>query len=152
FPVELRGGIDGVIEFFSREIREPDDRLTAMMAAVGSQLGQFMERKRTEEALRRAEKLAVAGRMALTISHEINNPLEAVTNALFLLRSQVGQNEGLQYLAIAESELERVSHITKQTLAFYTEQVSPEPVEVTALLDGVISVLAKKIAQKRLLV
>jgi PAS domain S-box-containing protein len=152
FPIELREKIDGVIEFFSRDTREMDDKLVEMMTAIGSQLGQFLERKRAEGALLSAEKLAVAGRMALTISHEINNPLEAVTNALFLLRSQVGQNEGLQYLAIAESELERVSHIAKQTLAFYTEQVSPEPVEVTALLDGVISVLAKKVAQKRLLI
>ena len=153
FPVELRGGIDGVIEFFSREIREPDDKLTAMMAAVGSQLGQFMERKRTEEALRRAEKLAVAGRMALMISHEINNPLEAVTNALFLTRSQLQKDDvALQYLTIAESELERVSHITRQTLAFYAERVSPEVIHLPALLDGVISVLAKKIAQKRIMV
>ncbi len=107
--------------------------------------------KRAERALRRAEKLFVAGRMALTIAHEINNPLEAVTNALFLLRSHVQGNEGSRYLALAESELERVAEITKQTLAFYHERVPPEPVDLTDLLDSTLRIFAKKIAEKRIM-
>jgi signal transduction histidine kinase len=151
FPIERKTKIEGVIEFFSRDVREPDHKLMEMMAALGSQVGQFIDRTRTEEALRRAEKLAVTGRMALTIAHEINNPLEAVTNVLFLLRSYLQAEEGLRYLAIAESELERVAHITRQTLAFYRDRVSPEPVNMPELMDSVITVLAKKIAQKRIM-
>ena len=151
FPIHLKGKVEGVLEFFSREIREPDDKLIAMMAAVSSQLGQFMERKRTEEALRRSEKLGVAGRMALTISHEINNPLAAVMNSLFLVRSLWQQESALQYLALAESELQRVSHITRQTLAFYAETVSAQPISLPAVLDSVISALSKKIAHKRIM-
>jgi PAS domain S-box-containing protein len=109
------------------------------------------ERKRTEQALRRAEKLALTGRMALTIAHEINNPLEGVINALFLMRTHVQGDAGRRYLAIAESELDRVAHITKQTLAFYRERLTPEPVDLREMMDSVLSVLSKKIAQKRVM-
>jgi PAS domain S-box-containing protein len=107
------------------------------------------ERKRAQEVLRRAEKLAVTGRMAATIAHEINNPLEAVTNLLYLLRSHVSGQEGRERLALAESELSRVSHITKQTLAFYREGQSAEPVALPDVLDGVMSILANKISRKQ---
>ena len=108
-------------------------------------------RKRTEEAVRRAEKLAVTARMALMLAHEINNPLEAVTNALFLLRSHVGGTDGEQFLAIAESQLERVADITKQTLAFYRENAKIESVNVAELVDELLGAFASKIAQKRIM-
>ena len=108
--------------------------------------------KRMEEALRRAEKLAVAGRMALTLAHEINNPLESVTNAQFLLRSHVQGTEGSRYLALAQSELGRVAEITKQTLAFYCGQVTPEPLNLTELIDSILPIFAKKIAEKRIII
>lgn len=108
--------------------------------------------KRMEEALRRAEKLAVAGRMALTLAHEINNPLESVTNAQFLLRSHVQGTEGSRYLALAESELGRVAEITKQTLAFYCGQAIPELLNLTELIDSILPIFAKKIAEKRIII
>ncbi|MGI9101084.1 MAG: two-component system sensor histidine kinase NtrB [Terriglobales bacterium] len=110
------------------------------------------DRKTAEDALRRAEKLAVTGRMAATIAHEINNPLEAVTNLLYLLRSHVQGEEGRSCLAMAESELDRVAQITKQTLAFYRSSTSPETVNLTDLLDSVLSMLSRKIARKRITV
>jgi len=82
------------------------------------------QRKRIEQSLLQAEKIAATGRMAATIAHEINNPLEAVVNLLFLLRSKIIDQEGIRFLAMAESELERVSHIAKQTLGFYREHAS----------------------------
>ena len=81
-------------------------------------------RKRMERSLLQAEKIAATGRMAATIAHEINNPLEAVMNLLYLLRPKITDEEGINYLTTAESELGRVSHIAKQTLGYYREQAA----------------------------
>ena len=81
-------------------------------------------RKRLEQSLLQAEKIAATGRMAATIAHEINNPLEALTNLLFLLRPKIVDQEGINFLSTAESELGRVSHIAKQTLGYYRENAS----------------------------
>jgi signal transduction histidine kinase len=77
-----------------------------------------------ERSLLQAEKIAATGRMAATIAHEINNPLEAVMNLLFLLRPKITDEEGIHYLTTAESELSRVSHIAKQTLGYYREHAA----------------------------
>jgi len=86
-PVVLDGDVLGVMEFFSHEIRQPDRDLLAMMATIGSQLGQFIERKQAEEALRHAQgelahvsRVATLGEMSASIAHEINQPLTAVVN------------------------------------------------------------------------
>ena len=81
-------------------------------------------RRRMEQSLIQAEKIAATGRMAATIAHEINNPLEAVMNLLYLLRTKITDDEGMDYLTTAESELSRVAHIAKQTLGFYREHSS----------------------------
>ena len=107
-------------------------------------------RKRQEEALRRAEKLAVTGRMAATIAHEINNPLEAVTNLLYLLRTEVSVPLGRDHLALAESELRRVAAITRQTLAFYRESAVPEDIQLGELLDDVASLFDSKLSRKHI--
>jgi PAS domain S-box-containing protein len=78
-------------------------------------------RKRMEQSLLQAEKIAATGRMAATIAHEINNPLEAVMNLLYLLRPMIADPDGVNYLGSAEAELGRVSHIAKQTLGYYRE-------------------------------
>jgi GAF domain-containing protein len=82
FPILLGGEVLGVIEFFSREIRQPDQELLATLATIGSQIGQFIERKRAEEALLRAQselahvtRVATLGEMTASIAHEINQPL-----------------------------------------------------------------------------
>jgi PAS domain S-box-containing protein len=81
-------------------------------------------RKRIEQSLLQAEKIAATGRMAATIAHEINNPLAAVMNLLYLLRSKITDEEGRGFLATAEDELGRVSHIAKQTLGYYREHAA----------------------------
>jgi PAS domain S-box-containing protein len=81
-------------------------------------------RKRIEQALLQAEKIAATGRMAATIAHEINNPLEAVMNLMYLLRPMIADPEGISYFRLVETELGRVSHIAKQTLGYYREHAA----------------------------
>jgi len=94
---------------------------------------------RAEEALRQTERLAAMGRVAGIIAHEINNPLEAITNAFYLLRNHPSLDEEARYYAqLGEEELARVGHITKQTLGFYRESKHPENVSIAGLIDDVL--------------
>ena len=97
------------------------------------------EQKRSEEVMRRTEKLAATGRLAASIAHEINNPLEAVTNCLFLIGSGRLEARSQEYLRIAQQELDRVTHITTQTLRFYRQSTRPVESDVNDLLEGVIA-------------
>ncbi len=97
------------------------------------------------EALRKAEKLAVAGRLSATIAHEINNPLEAVTNLHYLMRSASSIEEIKAYLETADYELQRVIEITRQTLRFYRETSNAAPVEIPALLDSVLKFYERRL-------
>jgi PAS domain S-box-containing protein len=80
------------------------------------------ESRHAEIALIRSEKLATAGRLAATIAHEVNNPLESATNLVYLAQCSGDPEQSHQYLAAADAELRRVSHLTRQSLAFYREQ------------------------------
>ena len=104
------------------------------------------DRKRSEEALRRSEKLAVTGRLAASIAHEINNPLEAITNLLFLLRNFSDLPEAAQqYVTMAEYEVRRIAEITQQTLRFYRQPTQPARVTLSELLDTVLSLYQGRI-------
>jgi PAS domain S-box-containing protein len=97
------------------------------------------ERARSEEALRRTEKLAATGRLAASIAHEINNPLEAITNLLFLLRNFSGLGEpALEYVTMAEHEARRITEIAQQTLRFYRQSTLPLRVDVGEIIDSVL--------------
>jgi len=103
-------------------------------------------RKLAEEALLRGEMLANAGRMAASIAHEINNPLEAVMNTLYLVRTTADLPEqAREYLDIADGELMRVAHITRQTLGFYREFTEATSNSVSALMASVVDLLQAKI-------
>jgi signal transduction histidine kinase len=106
-------------------------------------------RLRAEEALRRSEKLAASGRLAASIAHEINNPLEAISNAIYLARSSP-PSEIPQYLKLADEELARVAQITKQTLGFYRETATPGVVRLSALLDDLLVLFNRKFEAKNL--
>jgi PAS domain S-box-containing protein len=97
---------------------------TGKVIGASKILRDVTDRKRIEKSLLQAEKIAATGRMAATIAHEVNNPLEAVVNLLYLLRPMVSSDEGIEYLTAAETELSRVSHIAKQTLGYYHEHAS----------------------------
>jgi PAS domain S-box-containing protein len=98
------------------------------------------ERKRSEDALRKSEKLAVTGRLAASIAHEINNPLEAITNLLFLLRNYSAIDDTARnYVIMAEYEVRRIAEITQQTLRFYRQNTLPARATMSELLDSVLS-------------
>jgi len=104
------------------------------------------DRKRSEEALRRSEKLAVTGRLAASIAHEINNPLEAITNLLFLLRNSSELPDATkQYVTMAEYEVHRIAEITQQTLRFYRQPTQPGRVTMEELLDSVLNLYQSRI-------
>ena len=103
-------------------------------------------RKRIEQSLMQAEKIAATGRMAATIAHEINNPLEAVMNLLYLLRSKLVDEEGLSYLSTAESELGRVAHIAKQTLGYYREHAAATPASLREIAQEAVAVYEPRCA------
>lgn len=98
------------------------------------------DRKRAEEALLQSEKLAAVGRLAASIAHEINNPLESVTNLLYLARRSGDLKEVQDYLDTAERELRRVSVISSQTLRFHKQSTKPRPVTSEDLIVSVLSI------------
>lgn len=109
------------------------------------------QRKKTEEALLTSEKLASVGRMAATIAHEINNPLEAVVNLIYLARQFPElPRESDQFLHTADDELSRVSHIVKQTLGFYRETAAPSSFAVSEVINGILLVYGSKIRSRKI--
>jgi len=97
-------------------------------------------RKKLEKSLLQAEKIAATGRMAATIAHEINNPLQAVVNLLSLLRPTVSDSNGVKYLDAIESELLRVSHIARQTLGYYRENTSAIDTSLSDLAQHAVTI------------
>jgi PAS domain S-box-containing protein len=114
----------------------PDGAIQGITAA--SQ--EITQQKKTENALIQSEKLAAVGRLATSIAHEINNPLEAVTNLLFLARSVDNLEEVRSLLDTAEIELRRASAITAQTLRFYRQSSSPQEIDTAALVKEILNV------------
>jgi PAS domain S-box-containing protein len=106
---------------------------------------EITERKLMERQLILSEKLAATGRMAATIAHEINNPLEAVMNLMYLARTSKTFNSAKSYIKTAEQELERVSHIARQTLGYYRENGTPSPILLHDLVQDVLTVYQGKI-------
>jgi len=100
---------------------------------------------KAEDALRKTERLAAMGRVAGIIAHEINNPLEAITNTFYLLRDHPSlDEEAREYAKLGEQELHRVAHITRQTLGFYRESKHPVAVALPTLLDEILELQSRR--------
>jgi len=109
------------------------------------------QRKLSEEALRRSERLAAAGRLAATIAHEINNPLESVTNLLYLLAQDVSLSQSARnFVDLAQHEIGRVSQMARQTLAFYRDTSTAAEVDLAKLLGEVLDLYGSKLKQSRI--
>jgi len=141
----------GNIFLLERPIR-PETLLSTLEIALRGRQRQYQIRdqmrqyERAQDALRRSEKLAVTGRLAASIAHEINNPLEAVTNLLFLSRAATSPAQAQLWLAQADQELARVAEITRQTLRFYREPSHPVNTEVAAVLRSVLVLYNSRLA------
>lgn len=109
--------------------------------------------KQAQDVMRKAEKLAAAGRLAATVAHEINNPLEAVCNLIYIVKNTASlPQETVGYLNMAEQELDRVSHITRQTLGFYRDSSEAGPVQVRSVIESVLKLYENKIQSKSIAV
>jgi len=152
-PFQLaRGGDDPLekryLNFVYQPRREADGAISGVIV-----LGvDVTEGKRAEQALMQSEKLAVVGRLASSIAHEINNPLEAVTNLLYLAQQSATNPETQQYLATAETELQRVSAIASQTLRFHRQATKPRPVSPVELFDGTLPLYRHKLINSQVAV
>jgi len=106
-----------------------------------------------EDALRKTERLAAMGRVAGIIAHEINNPLEAITNAFFLLRDHPSlDDEARHYARMAEEELLRVAHITRQTLSFYRESTQAVEVSIATVIEDVLELQTRRLKLNNIVV
>jgi signal transduction histidine kinase len=103
---------------------------------------------RAEDALRRSEKLATAGRLTAAIAHEINNPLEAITNLLYLARRDPARAD--QHLEMAEREVQRIADIAQQTLGYVRDFSEARPVKVSLTLDEVLQLYTVKLNSKKI--
>lgn len=104
------------------------------------------DRKHMEKMLIQSEKLAATGRMAAAIAHEVNNPLESLMNLIYLARLNCSESsKAHSYLLTAEGELERVSHIARQTLGYYRDTGSPSEVYLHDLVENVLRVYQSKL-------
>jgi signal transduction histidine kinase len=132
-PVEFEFYYEPLENWFQYRVYPQPDQGLAMYAR------DVTEERKTEQALRKSEQLAAAGRLAAGIAHEINNPLEAVTNVLFLARmdpSITGSSKEL--LELADKELQRLSHIAARSLKFYRQRTAPAATSMAELIESVL--------------
>ncbi len=109
------------------------------------------ESKKIERALRTTEKLAAAGRLAATVAHEINNPLEAVTNLVFLAKREATDGSKVnEYLGMAERELDRVAHIARQTLGFYRDSSAATRFGIVKTIDDLLFLYEKRLESRNI--
>ncbi|WP_348267804.1 ATP-binding protein [Edaphobacter paludis] len=146
--------IFGTADSYHKELRARDGRLIPFLVGatiIPSQESQgdlsqtiavfltdMSRQKQAESALIQSEKLAAVGRLAASISHEINNPLEAVTNILYIVEGNVKDEEAQRYIATAQAELQRVSQIVTHTLRFHRQATSPRALTAEELLEPTI--------------
>ena len=107
-----------------------------------------LERK-TQDALLANEKLAVAGRLAATIAHEIHNPLDSVSNLLYLMRNGATKEESVQFMDMAEQELARVTQISRAMLGLYRESKAPVLVDLKEMLQDILLLMERRFSDER---
>lgn len=160
FPSELKTLEGALAGQASTETVHTPDRWIRSVAAPVLQNGKVTggvavntdvtQSRLQDQALRKSEKLAAVGQLASSIAHEINNPLESVTNLLYLVQNSSSMEEVKEYARIAQNELTRVTEITLQTLRFHRQQSKPTEVDLAELLDTVMTLYAGRLLVRRL--
>jgi PAS fold/His Kinase A (phospho-acceptor) domain len=136
-------GKDGTYRWFLSRAQPIRDANGHVVRWLGTNTA-ITERKQAEDALIKSARLAAMGRLAGIIAHEINNPLEAISNAFYLLRDHPSLDEEPRYYSrLAEEELARVAHISKQTLSFYRDSRQLLPVALAEILDNVLELQSR---------
>jgi PAS domain S-box-containing protein len=138
------------MEVSATEIRDSRGAVIAIVSVM-QDIGRLreLERRRLEQVLFDSEKLAATGRLAASIAHEINNPLEAVQNALYLLQRELGQGGAqVQFLDIAARETQRMSRILRQMLGFYRQQETMIQIDLNALVAEAEGLVAKRLRER----
>jgi PAS domain S-box-containing protein len=135
--------------FSSAPTRDATGAITGAVAIVRD----ITEYRQAQQALIRSEKLAATGRLAASIAHEINNPLEMVGNAVYLAASDSSLSDAARaHLALAERELERAAHLTRQTLGFYRETKSPSVFQLSTTANAVLELYRPKLTNRGIVV
>lgn len=139
------------MEITAREVLDPTGQVTAVVSILHDLTEiRELERRRVEQQLFESEKLAAVGRLAASIAHEVNNPLEAIKNALYLMESGSEGDKNSRFLEIARKETERVSHIIRQMLGFARRSGEVDWVDVNQLIEETLVLLEKKLRQLRI--
>jgi PAS domain S-box-containing protein len=109
--------------------------------------------RQSQELLRKTEKLAAAARLSATVAHEINNPLEAIGNLIYIVKTTDGlPSAASANLSLVEQELARVSHITRQTLGFYRESTLPNQIDLPDLVESVLKIYSNRFSTRNITV
>ena len=138
------------MEVSATEVRDGRGAVIAIVSVM-QDIGRLreLERRRLEQVLFDSEKLAATGRLAASIAHEINNPLEAVQNALYLLqKSMTSAAADRQYLEIASRETQRMSRILRQMLGFYRQAEAMTSIDVNALVEEAEGLVVKRLRER----
>ncbi|HET6851021.1 MAG TPA: ATP-binding protein [Pyrinomonadaceae bacterium] len=140
------------MDITAREVLDPTGQVTAVVSILHDLTEiRELERRRVEQQLFESEKLAAVGRLAASIAHEVNNPLEAIKNALYLMQTSFDvDSKNTRFLEIARKETERVSHIIRQMLGFARRPGEVDWVDVNQLLEETLVLLEKKMRQLRI--
>jgi PAS domain S-box-containing protein len=136
------------MEITSVEVPDAKGQVTAVVSILHdlSEIRE-LERRRVEQQLFESEKLAAVGRLAASIAHEVNNPLEAIKNSLFLLQSTADAESNARFLEIARKETERVSHIIREMLGFARRSGGVEWINANQVIEETLVLVDKKMRQ-----
>jgi PAS domain S-box-containing protein len=149
--IDPEGGRSLPMEITAREVLDPTGQVTAVVSILHDLTEiRELERRRLEQQLFESEKLAAIGRLAASIAHEVNNPLEAIKNALYLMQTGPEGDKNSRFLEIARKETERVSHIIRQMLGFARRPGEVDWVDVNQLLEETLVLMEKKMRQLRI--
>ncbi|WHZ16203.1 MAG: PAS/PAC sensor hybrid histidine kinase [Nitrospira sp.] len=156
FPVRVGTEVEGVIELFRREIKEPDEQLLKMVADVGLKIGQFGERARAEDALRctevqlqQSQKMEAVGRLAGGVAHDFNNMLTVIRGYSELVLSRLAPTDGFRKeLEEVKKAADRASGLTGQLLAFSRRQfIAPKVLDLNAVIHNMEGMLRRLLGE-----
>jgi PAS domain S-box-containing protein len=152
--IELMDPEDGQslpMEITAREVLDEAGQVTAVVSILHDLTEiRELERRRLDQQLFESENLAAVGRLAASIAHEVNNPLEAIKNALYLMQTGSDFEQNSRFLEIARKETERVSHIIRQMLGFARRPGEVDWVDINQVLEETLVLLEKKMRQQRI--